>query len=189
MNKYFPSNTLNGPSSSISQGTDCMSFDLLSKFFKHINFSEVSLSDLHSFKDINKPASSFSTECTKKKWILPAWCALSTGFVLVEFGESQDGINHISRFIHNNNSSSTKTTSFFLQGIEVHPIRIRTIKRDTLQNIVTNSLGENRDGGTSWNNSLKIIPTTSDTTTVSFNKFSKRNTHFFFDSTRIVDVT
>ena len=76
--------TLHWPSSSISQGTDRVSFDLLGQLPKHIYFCVVCLPDLHSLECVSQPASSFS-----------ARSALSTTFMLVEFAQSEDRFDHI----------------------------------------------------------------------------------------------
>lgn len=59
----------------------------------------------------------------------------------------------------------------------------------SIQDIITDVLGQEGNGRTTRNNGEQVIPTTTDTTAMSFNEFSQRNGHFFFDGTGVVDVT
>ena len=66
---------LYGPSCCITKSTNSVTFNLIGKFFKHVYLSEICVSFLDSFKQIDHPSSAFS-----------AWGALTTALVLVEFG-------------------------------------------------------------------------------------------------------
>lgn len=101
--------SLNWPGSSITKSADGVTLNLVGELFEHVNFGEIGISLLDSLKDVNHPAGTLS-----------AWSALSATFVLVELGESEDGIDHISLLIHNNNSGCTETTLPILEIIEVH---------------------------------------------------------------------
>jgi len=101
--------SLNRPGSSITKSADSVTLNLVGEFFEHVDFSEIGITLLDSLEDVNHPA------CT-----LSAWSALSATFVLVELGESEDGIDHISLLIHNDNSGCTETTLPILKIIEVH---------------------------------------------------------------------
>mgnify|MGYP006933354753 FL=1 len=57
-----------------------------------------------------------------------------------------------------------------------------------LQNSVANVLWQKRDGRSSRNNGLEVIPATTNATAVSFDEFSERNTHFFLNCAWVVHV-
>jgi len=57
---------LHWPSGSITKSTDCMTFDLVGKLFKHVDLSEVSITEFHSLEHIHHPTST-----------LTAWSALA----------------------------------------------------------------------------------------------------------------
>jgi len=49
--------------------------------------------------------------------------------------------------------------------------------------------GNNRSRRSARNDTQKIIPSASDTSSVSFNEFLERDGHFFFNSCRVVDMS
>jgi len=68
---------LNWPSSRITQCANSVAFNLLSQLLEHIDFSEVSVTDLEAFEDVDHPAGA-----------LTARSALTARLVRVEFSES-----------------------------------------------------------------------------------------------------
>ena len=69
--------TLDWPSSSVTKSANGVTLNLEGKFFKHINFSEISITLLYASKHINHPPST-----------LTARCALTTALVLVELSKT-----------------------------------------------------------------------------------------------------
>ena len=104
-----PNKPLNGPGGGIAQSTDGVAFDLIRKLLQHVDFSKVGVSHFHAFKHVNHPAGT-----------LAARCALTAGLVLVELGQSEDGVNHIGLVIHYNHSCSSKIRAAVFQVVEVH---------------------------------------------------------------------
>ena len=158
--------TLNRPSSCISQSTNCMSLDLLSQLPKHVNLSIRSIPLFHPLQKSNQPIGTLSARST-----LPA------RLMSIKLRKSQNCFDRIDLSIHNNNSSRSESTLLLHQRIKVH------------QNIFTFFLRKQSDRRTSRDNSQKVIPTTLDSTCMSFNNLFQRNTHLFFNSTRIVYVS
>mmetsp|Transcript_30926 Transcript_30926/g.42516 ORF Transcript_30926/g.42516 Transcript_30926/m.42516 type:complete len:85 (+) Transcript_30926:214-468(+) len=76
--------TLNGPSSSITQRTDRVAFNRPRDLFQHGNLSLIAIAHLQSFQNALHPPSSFS-----------AWSALATGFVFIEVRQPSDGGDHV----------------------------------------------------------------------------------------------
>lgn len=101
--------TLDWPSSGVTQSADSMSFDLVRNLFKHVDLSEIGIAQLHSLEHVDHPGGTLS-----------AWSALAATLVLVEFGESEDGIDDVGGIIHDDDCSGTKTTSQVLEIVEVH---------------------------------------------------------------------
>ena len=158
--------SLNWPGSCVSQRTNCVTFYLLCYLPQHVNLSVICLSDLHSLQHISQPWCSLS-----------AWCALTAALMLVELWQSQDCLDHVCLFVHNNNCCCTQTTFKLSQSIEVH------------QNILAKFFRQKSDWWSTWNDGFKIVPSTNYTTTVSVNKFPQRNGHFFFNCAWIIDVS
>jgi len=100
---------LDWPGSGISQSADSVALNLLSELPQHVDLSVLGFSNLHSFEGVSQPSSS-----------LPTWSALPTTLMLVEFAQPQDGLDHISGFIHNYNCRSAQSTLELPQGVEVH---------------------------------------------------------------------
>lgn len=69
----MPDKSLNWPGSSVSKGANSMSLDLFGQFPQHIDFSVISITDLHSLKNVLEPTSTLATGS-----------ALTTTLVLVE---------------------------------------------------------------------------------------------------------
>jgi len=101
--------SLNWPSSCITKSANSVALNLVGELLKHVDLSEIGISKLHSLKHVYHPAGTLS-----------AWGALSTTLMLVELGKSQNSVNNISLIIHNNDCSSSQSTSSVFQIIEVH---------------------------------------------------------------------
>ena len=69
--------TLNGPSSGITERANGVSLNLIGELFQHINLSEVSITLLNTSKEVDHPASALATGC-----------ALPTALVFIELGKS-----------------------------------------------------------------------------------------------------
>jgi hypothetical protein len=69
-----------------------MPFNLVRKLFKHVNFRKVGISKFHSLKHVDHPASALATGR-----------ALTATFMLVKLGKTQNCINNIGLFVHDNN--------------------------------------------------------------------------------------
>ena len=98
-----PDQSLHRPGSSISQSTNCVSFDLVRELLKHVDFSEVSIAVLDSLQQVYHPSCAFTTGS-----------ALATRLVLVELGESKDCIDRVSGAIHDYHCCSSQSRSPFL---------------------------------------------------------------------------
>ena len=90
--------TLDGPGGGVSQRADSVTLNLVGELLKHVNLSEVGISELHALEHVHHPA------CA-----LTARCALAATLVLVELGQAQNGVDHISLIVHHDDSSGTKT--------------------------------------------------------------------------------
>lgn len=101
--------SLNGPGCGITEGANCVTFDLIRELFEHIDLGEVSITELHTLKHVNHPAST-----------LTARCALTATLVLVELSKTKDGIDDVGLVVHDNDSSCSETGSTVLEIIEVH---------------------------------------------------------------------
>ena len=157
--------SLNGPGCCISQGTDCVAFDLFGQLPQHVNLRVLCFPDFHSFEGIGQPTGSF-----------PAGGALTTTLMLVEFAQPENGFYHIGLLVHHDNCCSTQATLELSQGVEVH------------QDIITEVLGQKSDGGTSRDDGFEVVPASNNSSAVSIDKLSQRNGHFLLNSARIVDV-
>jgi len=158
--------SLNWPGCCVTKGADSVAFNLVRELLEHINLGEVCVSDSNSVKDINHPSSS-----------LPTRSALSTTLVLIELGESEDGIDNVSLLVHNDDGGGTETTLSVFKVVEIH------------QGFVALFFGQAFDGGATWDDGLQVVPSTDDTLAMSFNQFSERNTHLFLDGYWVINVT
>ena len=101
--------SLNRPCSSITKSADSVTLNLVGEFFKHVDFSEVSIADSDSVQDVDHPACALS-----------ARSALSTTLMLVELGKSKNSVDYVCLLVHNDNSGGSETTLSILQVIKVH---------------------------------------------------------------------
>jgi len=115
--------SLHWPSSGVTKCANRVTFNLIRKLLKHIDFSEVGIALFDSGKDIDHPAGTFS-----------AWGALTTALVLVEMSKSKDSVDDVSLLVHDDDGSGSKTTLSVLEVIEIH------------KSIITLLLGQKLDG-------------------------------------------
>mmetsp|Transcript_36577 Transcript_36577/g.67586 ORF Transcript_36577/g.67586 Transcript_36577/m.67586 type:complete len:217 (+) Transcript_36577:231-881(+) len=158
--------TLDRPGSSVSKSTDSVAFDLTSKFVKHVNLFDLGLTSLHALHHLVEPGGTLS-----------AWSALTTALVLVEVRKTSDGFDHVNAVIHHSHSSSTQSRLNTLKIVEVH------------KNVLADTLWNHRDRGTTRDDTLEVVPATNHPTAVHLDEILERNTHFFFNSDRIVHVS
>jgi len=158
--------TLHWPGGGVTKSTDGVTFNLVGELLKHINLSEIGVSEFHALKHVDHPASA-----------LTAWSALTAGLVLVELGQTENGVNDISLVVHDNDGGSTETRTSVLEIIEVH------------DGLLALLLDQHWDGGTAWNDGLEVVPATNNSTAVPVNQLSEWNTHLFLDGNWVVDVT
>jgi len=97
--------------------------------------------------------------------------------MLVEFSESENGVNYISLVIHDDDSSGSQTRSSIFEIIEVH---------DSLFALLFDQHGYRR---AARNDGFEVIPTSKNTTTMSVDQLSEWNGHLLFNSDWVVDVT
>lgn len=157
--------TLDGPGSSITQGTNGMPFNLASQLINHVNFGIIGSSLLQSFHDINQPGGAFT-----------ARGALAATFMLIKLAQAQDRVNDIRLLVDHNHSGCAQATLRVSERVKVH------------QHIVANFAGQKWHRGTSRNHSQEIIPAALHATTVAFEEFFQRDRHFLLHSARIVHV-
>lgn len=158
--------TLHRPGGSITESADSVTFNLEGKLLQHVDLSKVSITLLDTVEQVDHPA------CT-----LTARSALSTAFVLVELGKAEDGVDDVGLLVHDDDGSGTETTLHVLECVEVH------------DNFAADLFGEHWHRGTSWDDSLKVVPTTDHTAAVPFDKLTQRDTHLLLNSDWIVDMT
>ena len=161
-----PDQALHRPGCCVSQSADSVTLDLVGELFEHVDFSEVSVAELHALEHIDHPAST-----------LTAGCALAAALVSVELRQTEDGVDDVGLVVHDDDSSGTETRPAVLQVIEVH---------DGLRALL---LVEHGHRGATWDDGLEVVPATNDTATVSVNKLSERDAHFLLNSDWVVDVT
>ena len=166
LSSKLPDQTLHGPGSCISKRADSVSFDLERELLEHVNFGEVSVTDLHSLEHVNHPACALTTRC-----------ALSAALVLVEFGETEYGVDHICFIIHDNDGGRAQARSAILEIVKVH------------YGLATLLLVEHGDGGAAGDDSLQVVPATDDSATMAFNQLTKGNAHFLLDRDWVVDMS
>lgn len=158
--------TLYRPCSSVTEGADCVTFNLEGELLQHVDLSEISVTLLNASEEVDHPSST-----------LTARSALTAALVLVELSEAENGIDNISLLVHDDDGCGTETTLDILESVEVH------------QDLTANFLGKHRDGGTARDDSLKVVPAADHTTAVPVNQLTKRDAHLFLNSDGIVDMT
>ncbi|WPK23735.1 hypothetical protein PUMCH_000980 [Australozyma saopauloensis] len=158
--------TLDWPSSGITQGTNSVALNFLCQLENHVDFFLSGLTGDESVHHLQQPSGSLST-----------WGTLTTRLVLVESGKTLDSSDNVGLLVHDNDGGSTQTGTNILQGIVIH------------QNVLTNVLSHDRDGGTTWDDTQQVVPSAFNTTTVLLQQLLQRNGHFFLNSTWLIDVT
>lgn len=94
----------------------------------------------------------------------------------VELAETSDRTHDISALIHNDDGRGTETRLAILERIKVHKL------------VLADALGQDGSRRSSGDDGEKVIPTTSDTTTVLLNQVSKRDGHLLLNGGGVVDV-
>jgi hypothetical protein len=143
-----------------------VTLNLLGQLLEHVNLTLTALTLLETLHDLLSPLAS-----------LTARCALAATLVAVEVAETADGTDDIGTLVHDDNGGSSETRLAVLEGVEVHQL------------VVANALGQNGSGRTTWDDGLKVVPATTDTTAVLVNQLTERNGHLLLDSARVVDVS
>jgi hypothetical protein len=157
--------TLNRPGEGLSQSANSVTLNLLGELLEHVNLTLTGLTLLKSLHHLLCPLATLS-----------ARCALAATLVAVEVAETADSSDNIGALIHNDNSSSAESRLAVLEGIEVHQL------------VITDVLGENRSRRTTGDDSQKVIPSTSNTTTVLVNQLTQRDGHLLLNSAGVVDM-
>lgn len=158
--------TLDGPGESLSQSADSVSLNLLGELLEHVNLPLTSLTLLKSGHDLLRPLAALS-----------AGCALAATLVAVEVAETADGSDNVGALVHDDNGSSTETRLAVLEGVKVHQL------------VVADVLGQDRSRRATGDDGQKVIPSTSNTTTVLVNQLTQGNRHLLLDGDGVVDVT
>jgi hypothetical protein len=175
--------TLDGPGESLSQSwktistvtqkllirkhtTNSVTLNLLGELLEHINLTLTGLTVLESLHHLLRPLATLS-----------ARCALAATLVAVEVAETADGSDNIGALVHDDNSGRSETRLAVLEGIKVHQL------------VIADRLGKNRGGRATRDNSQKVVPSTTNTTTVLVNQLTHRNRHLLLNGTGVVDVT
>ena len=181
--------TFNGPDGSIGQTADGVQLDLGSDLHQHVHLTLLQLTTFHSTHDVIDPRQAFTTGC-----------ALTTGFVHAEVREVADSSNlpvriniklyHIDGFVHGDDGSRAQTRLEGAQGVIVHQGHIGHTLLVSEDNINDDSyLVQSTSGGSSGNDSLEIVPASTNTTTMLLKKFLQGNGHLLFHNTRIIHMT
>jgi len=174
--------TLNRPGESLTQSwKDCqykvlldiggkhtansVTLNLLGEFLEHVNLTLTSLTILESLHHLLCPLASLS-----------ARCALAATLVAVEVAETADSSDNIGALIHDDNSSRSETRLAILKGIEIHKL------------VITDVLRENGSGRTTGDDSQKVVPSTSNTTTVLLNQLTHGNGHLLLNCAGVVNM-
>jgi hypothetical protein len=143
-----------------------VALNLLGELLKHVNLTLTGLTLLESLHHLLRPLATLS-----------AGCALAATLVAVEVAETADGSDNIGALVHDDNSGRSETRLAVLEGIKVHQL------------VIADRLGENGSGRTTRDDSQKVVPSTSNTTTVLVNQLTHRNRHLLLNGTGVVDVT
>jgi len=144
--------TLDGPGKSLSQSADSVALNLLGELLEHVNLTLTGLTILESLHHLLRPLATLS-----------AGCALAATLVAVEVTETADGSDNIGALVHDDNSGRSETRLAVLKGIKVHQL------------VIADRLGKNGSGRTTGDDSQKVVPSTSNTTTVLVNQLTHRN--------------
>lgn len=142
-----------------------MTLNLLGELLEHVNLPLTSLALLESAHDLLRPLAALS-----------AGCALAATLVAVEVAETADGPDNIGALVHDDNGSSTETRLAILEGVKVHQL------------VIADVLGQDRSGRTTGDDGQKVIPSTSNTTTVLVNQLTQGNRHLLLDGDGVVDM-
>ena len=116
--------TLDRPGGSITQGANGVPLDLFSgrqlcssrppqcsrQLEQHVNLPLLRPTLDHAVHHVHHPSCALS-----------ARCALATRLVLVEFGESGNGRNHVGGVVHDDDSTSAERCLVVFEGVVVHP--------------------------------------------------------------------
>ncbi|CAL9131974.1 unnamed protein product [Musa acuminata var. zebrina] len=162
----MPDKPLHGPCSSITQSTYSVPFNLLCDFLKHINLLQHGIPHLQLLHNHPQPSSP-----------LPARCALTTAFMLVEVRQPCYCIHNICGLVHHDHGCRTQSRLNSFESIIIH------------QDIITNVLGKERNRGTSWDDCQKVVPTSSNTTTMPLEQFLQWDAHLLLHRARFIHMT
>ncbi len=143
-----------------------MTLDLLRQFLQHVNLSCLRLSLLESLHDLFRPLATLSARGT-----------LAAALVSVEGAQPRYCPDHVGAFVHDDNSSSTKTRLAIFQTIKIHEL------------VVTHMPWQDWRRRPARDDSFEIVPTAADATTVFVDELAERNAHLFFHGGGIVDVS
>lgn len=108
---------------------------------------------------------------------LTAGRALSTRLMLVKLGEPGDGLDHIRRFVHDDDGTRAEAGAKVLERVIVH-------KGD-----LAVGLGHDGDGAASRDDTLEVIPSAADATAVLLEELLERDRHFLLNDTGLVDMS
>ena len=157
--------TLNWPCESLAQSANGVSLNLLGQLLEHVDLTLTGLSLLETLHDLLGPLGALAT-----------WCALSARLVAVEVGKAGDGADDVGGLVHDNDGGGTETRLGVLEGIKIHQL------------FVANLLWQDWRRRTTWNDSLQVVPSATDTTTVLVDKLTEWDRHLLFNGTWVVDV-
>ena len=160
-----PDKTLHRPGSSVAQGTDSMSLDLLGQLPKHVDLGVVCLSDLEASHHVREPTGA-----------LPAGRALAAALVLVELGQPENALDDVGLLVHHDHRRSAQTALQLPQRVEVH------------QHILAELLWQETHTGPPGNDGLEVVPAANHTAAVAVDELPQRNRHLLLYGTGIVDV-
>lgn len=173
---------LDRPGSGVTKSADGVALDLLTargvsdnpihtandhlrELEEHVNLTLLGATLNHAVHHVHHPGGT-----------LTAGGALATRLVLVEFGETGNGADHVGRVVHDNDGSCSERGSVVLERVVVH------------QALLGSLTGDDGDRATAGDDTLEVAPATTDTTAVLLEQLLERDRHLLLDNTRVVDV-
>merc|ERR1719204_2939989 len=160
-----PDETLDWPSSAVSQSADGVALNLFAQFPNHINllWLRVALSEPphHCIHPVNT---------------LSAGGALTTSLVLVEHCKPCNCLNHICLLVHDNYRRCPETCLLCHQVVKVH------------QNFVTNRLGDEGGGAASRDGTEQVVPAADHSAAVALDQLLQGDAHLLLHRAGVVHV-
>merc|ERR1719270_738588 len=160
-----PDETLDWPSSAVSQSADGVALNLFTQFPNHINLLWLCVA-------LSEPPH----HCIHPVDTLSAGGALATRLVLVEHCKPCNCLNHICLLVHDNDCRCPETCLLGHQVVKVH------------QNFVTNRLGDEGSGAASRDDTEQVVPAADHSAAVALDQLLQGDAHLLLHRAGVVHV-